>query len=102
MLVNAKIEEIGLYFNGHYNHYCVRIVLEMRGGGGSVEFPVERIEEFMSMFDNELDTENGVFVQELKGTPVVLKTDGDRYGNIVAIGDIMADENELMQLKLED
>lgn len=96
MLINAKIEEAGLYFNGHYNRYCVRIVLRTRGGGASIELPVERTEELMSMFDKELDLENGVFVSDLKDIPVVLKTTDN--GKIVGIGDIFSDENDVMDI----
>ena len=100
MLVNAKIERAGLYYNGHYRHYSLRIVLKMmRGRGAFIELPIDRTEEFMEMFEDELDLENGVFVGDLKGVPVLLKTNGeDGYGKIVAIGSILATEDELMPI----
>ena len=98
MLINAKIRKAGLYFNGHFNTYSIRIILDIRGGGAAVEIPVEKTEEFMSMFSDELDLENGVFVHDLKGVPVVLKTADNRYSKIVAIGNILATEDELMNL----
>lgn len=104
MLINAKIEEVGLYYNGHYRHYSLRIVLRTRGGGASIELPVDRTEEFMEMFEDELDLENGVFVSDLKDIPVVLKKDGNNEyaGEIKAIGNILASEDELMPLDKEE
>ena len=104
MLVNAKIEEAGLYYNGHYRHCSLRIVLRTRGGGASIELPVDRTEEFMEMFADELDLQNGVFVSDLKDVPVVLKTDGknEYAGEIKAIGNILASEDALMPLDKEE
>ena len=100
MLINAKIEQAGLYFNGSYNRYCIRIVFRTRGGGASIELPVERTSELMSMFDDELDLENGVFVSDLEDIPVVLKLDGNNEygGKIVAIGNILSNENEMLYI----
>ena len=95
--INAKIKNAGLYYNGHYRHYTFRVELETRGGGASIEFPVERTEEFMEMFENDLDIENGVFASDLAGVPVVLGTEA-RFGKIIAIGNILADEDEFMDL----
>ena len=104
MLVNAKIEQVGLYYNGHYRHCSLRLVLRTRCGGASIELPVDKTEEFMEMFKAELDLENGVFVSNLKDVPVVLKTDGknEYAGEIKAIGNILASEDELMPLDKEE
>lgn len=100
MMVNARIEQAGLYYNGHYRHYSLRIVLKTRGGGASIELPVDRTEELIEMFEDDLDLENGVFVGDLKDVPVVLKLDGDNeyQGRIVAIGNILASEDEMLYL----
>ena len=104
MLVNAKIEEAGLYYDGHGRCCSLRIVLRTRGGGASINLPVERTEEFMEMFKEELDLENGVFVSDLKDVPIVLKTDGknEYAGEIKAIGNILSSEDELMPLDKEE
>ena len=102
MLVNAKIEKAGLYYNGHYRSCAIMLELELREGGASLEIPVDLTEEFMEMFKDELDLENGAFVNDLEGVPVVLKTDGDRFGKIVAIGSILANEDELLDLNGSD
>lgn len=95
--INAKIKNAGLYYDGHYRHYAFRVELETRGGGASIEFPVERTEEFMEMFKNDLDLENGVFASGLSGIAVVLGTEA-RFGKIIAIGNILAAEDEFMDL----
>ncbi len=99
MLVNAKIKKAGLYYNGHYRYSAIRLELETRGGGGSVEFPAEKVGQLMRLFNRELDLENGVFLNDLAGLPVVLETSGDGYQTFVAIGDILANENELMPIE---
>ena len=101
MLVNAKIEQAGLYFDGHYRRYYIMVVLETRGGGASIKIPVDKTGDFMDVFRGELDLENGAFVNELEGTPVVLKlkSDNEHSGEIVAIGDILASEDELFELE---
>lgn len=101
MLVNAKIKNAGLYYDGHYRHYDFRVELETRAGGASIEFPVERTAEFMEMFKNDIDLENGVFASDLAGIPVVLGTEA-RFGKIIAIGNILASEDELMPLDKEE
>jgi len=101
MLVNAKINQAGLYFDGHSGRYCIMVVLETRGGGASIKIPVEKTGELMKAVGDELDLENGVFVNQLEGVPVVLKLDGDRefQGKIVAIGDILSSEDEMFYLE---
>ena len=98
MLVNAKIKKAGLYYDGHFNCCSVGVELKTRGGGAIIRFPVEKTTEFMDMFDEELDLENGVFINDLEGVPVVLKLDGDTefQSKIVAIGSILASEGEMM------
>jgi hypothetical protein len=100
MMVNAKIEKVGLYYNGHYRHYSLRIELKTRGGGASIELPLDRTPELMEMFEADLYPEDGVFVGDLKGVPVVLKLDGDNeyQGRIVAIGSILANEDEMLYI----
>lgn len=100
LLVNAKIVKAGLYFNGHYNRCYVRIVLKMRHGAAFIELPIKKTPELMSMFSDELDLENGVFVSDLKGIPAVLKLDGNNEyeGKIVAIGNVLSNENEMLYI----
>lgn len=103
MLKNARIECIGIYYNGHYNHYEIRVQIKTaKGGGATFGFPVEKTIEFMSMFDQELDLENGVYMNELVGVPVLIKIEGnDEFGyggKITAIGNILMTEDELMDI----
>ena len=102
MLKNARIEKIGLYYNGHFNHYEIKVQLKTNGGGAILGFPVEKTRKFMSMFDHELDLENGVYMNELVGVPVVIKIDCDNEygygGKITAIGNILMTEDELMDI----
>lgn len=100
MLINAKIEQAGLHYNGYYKHCSIRIDLITRGGGASIELPVEWTKGLMEMFEDDLDLENGVFVSDLKGVPVVLKLDGDNtyQGRIVAIGNILSNEDEMLYI----
>lgn len=100
MTINAKIEKAGLYYNGHYNHCAIRVELKTRGGGASIEFTIEKAKEFMDMFDEELDLENGVFINDLEGVPVVLKLDRDKefQSKIIAIRSILSSEDEMMDI----
>ena len=93
---NAKIEEAGLYYIGHYGTVNVKLDLETRGGGASVTIPIDKIEEFLSMFEDDIDLEDGFYIHHLRGFPVRMLLDGT--GKITAIGDILSEKDEMLKL----
>lgn len=95
---NAKIVEAGLYYIGHFRTACIKIELETRGGGACVTIPVAKVEELLDLFADEVDEniEDGFYVHHLKGLPVRMLLDGT--GKIIAIGDILSEEDEMLKL----
>ena len=97
MIKNCKIKDAGLVFNAHFNVYYIQVELDFGGGGACITFPVDHAREFVSMFDDELDFEDGAYLHQLKGHPAVVQTDNN--GKIIAIGSFLMKQNELMPIK---
>jgi hypothetical protein len=95
---NAKIVEAGLYYIGHFRTAHIMLDLETRGGGASITIPVDRVEELVDMFENDIreNVEDGFYIEHLKGVPMKLLLDAT--GKIVAFGDIFSEEDEMMKL----
>lgn len=93
---NAKIVEVGLYYIGHYRTAHIKIDLETRGGGACVTIPTNKIGEFLSIFEDDIDLEDGFYIHHLKGLPVRMLLDETR--KIVAIGNILSEDDEMMKL----
>ena len=96
--MNAKIEEAGLYYIGHFRTAYIKIDLETRGGGACVTIPAANIEKLLDLFadDIEENIEDGFYIHHLKGLPVRLLLDDT--GKIIAFGDIFSEEDEMMKL----
>lgn len=96
--MNAKIEEAGLYYVGHHRTAYIEIDLETRGGGARITIPVDRVEELVGMFRNDIqeNVEDGFYIEHLKGVPTRLLLDDT--GKIIAFGDIFSEEDEMMKL----
>ena len=95
---NAKIEEAGLYYIGHYRTAYIKIELVTRGGGACVTSPAANVEKLIDLLADDIDKniEDGFYIHHLKGLPVRMLLDGT--GKIVAIGNILSEEDEMMKL----
>jgi len=100
-IVNAEIEKIGLYYNGHTCRTDFRIELNGNGWGGTVTIPFGDISEFADMMDKStrMDFEDGIFLSDLAGTIVQVKMDDN--GKIVELGGPLTDESEFMLIGRE-
>lgn len=69
--VNAIVSKAGLYWNGHYHLACVRLTFTLSNGGGvCAEFnPCDC--DYRTLIDDVfgIDSENGVYIDELNGKP---------------------------------
>ena len=93
---NARIESVGLYYEGRYNCMYVKCVLDGRGWGAQVNIPMEKMKDFVEMFRESITLDDGIFVYELENTPVtVMINDSDK---VIAIGDILSTEDEMIKL----
>ena len=95
-LLNARISDIGLYYLGHGNVLSIKCDLEGRGWGATVTIPMEKVRKFIRMFQDDIDLEDGIYVHELVNAKVRVAQDKDR--KIVALGDILAEEDEMVEL----
>lgn len=57
---------------------------------------MEKMKKFVGMFGESIDLENGIFVYELENAPVTVMLNDSN--EVVAIGDILANEDEMMEL----
>ena len=93
---NARIQNIGLYYEGHFGNVYVKCVLDGRGWGAQIIIPMEKIRNFMGLFSGSYNLEDGIFLYELENAPVkVILNDS---GEVVAIGDILSTEDEMVKL----
>lgn len=93
---NARIESVGLYYEGRFNSLYVKCVLDGRGWGAQVNIPMEKMRDFVWMFGESINLDDGIFVYELENTPVtVMLNDSDE---VIAIGDILSSEDEMIRL----
>ena len=100
---NAKIEKIGLFYDGHHRKAYVRAELFGRGWGSSVQIPVDKAGKLCEMLHSELDSniEDGVYIEDLAGAPVRVLLNGASVVNssIVGIGDLLCSEDEMLMLR---
>lgn len=69
--VNAIVSNAGLYWNGHYNLACVKLTFALSNGGGvGAEFNLRDC-DYRTLIDGVfgIDSENGVYIDELNGKP---------------------------------
>ena len=69
--VNAIVSKAGLYWNGHYHLACVRLTFTLSNGCGVVaEFNPSDC-NYRTLIDGVfgIDSENGVYIDELNGKP---------------------------------
>ena len=91
---NARIESVGLYYEGHFDNLYVKCVLDGRGWGAQINIPMSKVKEFVRMFHDTINLEDGIFVYELENAPITVMLN-DAH-EIVAVGDIFATEDEMI------
>ena len=90
MIVNAEIDEIGLYVITHYGVSYVSMILNFDGGRCQVRIPDEDLLKFVrNVFDYDIP-EDGFFLHELEGKYVRVEKDKD--GEVCRVGHIMHDK----------
>ena len=94
---NARIQDIGLYYDGHFDRLSIRCVVDGRGWGTSVYIPIAKMKKFVSLFGDSIDLENGIYIHELENAPVKVVLNDEN--SIVAIGDILSTEDEMVKLR---
>lgn len=73
--VNAIVSKAGLYWNGHYQWACVRFTFTLSNGGGVCAEFNPRDCDYRTLIDGVfggvfgIDSENGVYLDELNGKP---------------------------------
>ena len=69
--VNAIVSKAGLYWNGHYHLACVRLTFTLSNGCGvDAEFNPSHC-NYRTLIDGVfgIDSEDGVYIDELNGKP---------------------------------
>lgn len=69
--VNAIVSKAGLYWNGHYNMACVRLTFTLSNGCGVAAEFNPRDCDYRTLIDDvfDIDSEDGVYIDELNGKP---------------------------------
>ena len=93
---NARIANVGLYYNGHFNNLYIRCVLDGRGWGAEINLPIEKMKKFVKLFSESIDLEDGIFIYELENSPVTVMLNDSN--EVVAVGDILSSEDEMIRL----
>lgn len=99
--VNAIVSKVGLYWNGHYQWACVRFTFNLSNGGGvGAEFN-PRDCDYRTLIDGVfggvfgIDSENGVYIDELNGKPCCCWLDENR--RLKYISNFM-DDDKIMEV----
>lgn len=95
--LNAKVVDVGLYWNGHYQFACVRFTFNLSNGGGiGAEFN-PRDCDYRTLIDDVfgIDSENGVYLEELKDKPCCCWLDENR--RLKYISNFM-DDDKMMEV----
>ena len=89
--VNARIEEIGYYFVGHYRTGAIRVQLETSKGHCAFDVNPMAVKDFLEAI-NAVE-EDGQYIHELVGKNVCAWFDGE-HGKILQVSDILDEQGE--------
>ena len=84
--VNAKIRECGLFYLTHYKTWEARAILELPGGGCILTIPENKFGEFVKLFQDDMNIEDGVFFHNFEGRYIRVTFEN---GKAVAIYDLL-------------
>lgn len=86
MIVNDKVESAGYYFIGHYRQGELKITFS-NVGMSIKDSQIKDLNKLFKIFD--IDSENGTYLEEIKGRYCRLEFDEERY--LVKVGHITED-----------